>query len=282
MLTKFIKILMLIVPLTLVACASDGDENIQKISVGHDKVEIVGQDYQTVIDLFKDANFENIQVLRIESEEFKDHRNGEVIDVKLGELTDFNKDTEVNQDAKVVISYVVSENYSVMMTSEAARSVNNFHLFKSSDYLLFNDSNDLGWEETWTITIEAEPSGLVWEDFSYSYDSELLEVTKKEIRYDATKSYLDFEVKSKMAGSADTEVCALSEEGNKCFSFSVNCLDEVEGRRVYLIPTQDTYHYSEECLDEDGIMTTYHFVASKGIKECPKCTNDTSAKEEVK
>ena len=274
MLTKLFRLLIISLLLICAGCANA--DNLQKsdeTSLGYTKTYVLGQYYKDVVNLFRNADFNDIYVNRLEGEEYQNYRNGEVVNVKIGDLEDFKEDTLVSHDDKIVISYVANEqNVNLLTTAADTKTIKDFKLFKSSDYLIFNDNNDLGWDETWTITIEAEPNNIDWDDFDYEYDDEILDIKAKSLRYDNQKSYIAFDLKSKIAGLTKINVCAYLEDGQKCQDFSVNCLDEIEGRRVYIIPKNNEYHYSEECPKEDYIMTTYHFVSSKDIKACDLCT----------
>lgn len=280
MLYKLFKVLAVTMMLLSTACAANSDSlNDEKVTLGYTKAYVIGQNYLDSINLFKKAGFDNIVVERLSGDEYANYRHGEVVDVKIGDLKDFNENTSIAKSDIVSLVYVANPSKAVnTLKSEVEdKTVLDFELFKASDHLLFNDSNDLGWEETWTITIAAEPNNLDWDDFKYTYDDSILDINAKTMRYDATKTYLDFELKSKKEGLAKIQVCAYIDGNNNCREFNVNALDEIEGRKVYLIPNENEFHYSEECPGDDVIATTYHFVTSKNIKPCPICQNADKA-----
>ena len=158
--------------------------------------------------------------------------------------------------------------------------ITNIKITLSTDYAHVRDMMFLGYNESLSVTLNVMPVSALAEDIILLFDEESLVTTWDEVIQTTTSDSLTlkFKVTALKPGRHEFYVCSaydLVEYGEEaeCQYFSIEALDETNGRVVYFTPYGKRYHYSYECAGENGTPTTLRDAQLIELGPCRVCAH---------
>lgn len=178
---------------------------------------------------------------------------------------------------------ITEETYNEPQTEALLDQIETYSVYTQTQYShdrYLYETFRLGYGEKLTVRIEASPKNVTEDDFVvYSNDELFISHINTIQQENENRVNIIYSISSDVPGNHVVYVFSYSdyldatensESEAQYHLIQIEQLDKIYGRIVFITPTGEKYHYSEECAGENAIATTFKDV--DGLYEpCKKC-----------